>query len=131
MKKIKTGILISGRGSNMAALIKATREHDYPAEIVLVISNKADAPGLGIAEGSELEIGDGEALAAELTIGSAAGDQRRCGSAAARNKNVSAVQPDIPHICRRCCGGLVGPPDEIGECPGRGLLRPGRGAAPP
>lgn len=49
MKKIKTGILISGRGSNMAALIKATREHDYPAEIVLVISNKADAPGLGIA----------------------------------------------------------------------------------
>jgi phosphoribosylglycinamide formyltransferase-1 len=43
------GILISGRGSNMAALIDATREPDYPAEVVLVVSNRPDAGGLALA----------------------------------------------------------------------------------
>ncbi len=50
MAKLKVGILISGRGSNMAALIAAAKEADYPAEIALVVSNVADAPGLTIAE---------------------------------------------------------------------------------
>ena len=45
-KKKRVGILISGRGSNMAALIAAARAPDYPAEIVVVISNRADAKGL-------------------------------------------------------------------------------------
>ncbi len=45
MKK-RVGILISGRGSNMAALIEAARAPDYPAEIALVISSRPDAPGL-------------------------------------------------------------------------------------
>jgi phosphoribosylglycinamide formyltransferase-1 len=49
MAKLKVGILISGRGSNMAALIKAAQAADYPAEIACVISNKADAGGLKIA----------------------------------------------------------------------------------
>jgi len=43
--KRRVAILISGRGSNMAALIKAATE-DFPAEIVVVISNRADAAGL-------------------------------------------------------------------------------------
>jgi phosphoribosylglycinamide formyltransferase-1 len=42
----RVAILISGRGSNMTALIDATKAHGFPAEIVVVISNKADAPGL-------------------------------------------------------------------------------------
>lgn len=46
MKKKRTAILISGRGSNMAALIDAARHKDYPAEIALVISNRPQAPGL-------------------------------------------------------------------------------------
>src|SRR5260370_25082797 len=50
MAKLKVGILISGRGSNMAALIEAAKEADYPAEIALVVSNVADAPGLAIAQ---------------------------------------------------------------------------------
>ena len=50
MAKLKVGILISGRGSNMAALIHAARAADYPAEIACVVSNVADAPGLKIAE---------------------------------------------------------------------------------
>ena len=49
MAKLKVGILISGRGSNMAALIEAAKQDDYPAEIALVVSNVADAPGLAIA----------------------------------------------------------------------------------
>jgi phosphoribosylglycinamide formyltransferase-1 len=50
MAKLRVGILISGRGSNMAALIRAADEPDYPAEIACVVSNIADAPGLGIAD---------------------------------------------------------------------------------
>jgi phosphoribosylglycinamide formyltransferase-1 len=44
--KRRVAILISGRGSNMAALIAAARAKDFPAEIVLVISNRTDAGGL-------------------------------------------------------------------------------------
>jgi phosphoribosylglycinamide formyltransferase-1 len=43
------GILISGRGSNMAALLRATEAADYPAEIVIVLSNRPDAAGLETA----------------------------------------------------------------------------------
>jgi phosphoribosylglycinamide formyltransferase 1 len=45
MKK-RVGVLISGRGSNMMALVEACRKPDYPAEIVCVVSNKPDAAGL-------------------------------------------------------------------------------------
>jgi len=44
--KRRVAILISGRGSNMAALIQAARAEDFPAEIVVVISNRSDAGGL-------------------------------------------------------------------------------------
>lgn len=46
MARLKLGVLISGRGSNLQALIDAAADPDYPAEIGLVISNKADAGGL-------------------------------------------------------------------------------------
>lgn len=45
----RVGILISGRGSNMAALLDAARDPEYPAEIVLVLSNRPHAPGLALA----------------------------------------------------------------------------------
>jgi phosphoribosylglycinamide formyltransferase-1 len=44
--KRRVAILISGRGSNMAALIHAAAAENFPAEIAVVISNRADAPGL-------------------------------------------------------------------------------------
>jgi phosphoribosylglycinamide formyltransferase-1 len=44
-----TAVLISGRGSNMQALVNACRADDYPAEISLVLSNRADAAGLAWA----------------------------------------------------------------------------------
>lgn len=46
MAKKRVAVLISGRGSNMAALIEAAKADDYPAEIALVVSNRADAAGL-------------------------------------------------------------------------------------
>lgn len=46
---MKVGILISGRGSNMSALIAAAKASDYPAEIALVISNVTGAGGLEAA----------------------------------------------------------------------------------
>jgi phosphoribosylglycinamide formyltransferase-1 len=47
--KPRVAILISGRGSNMVALIKAAQSDDFPAEIAVVISNRADAAGLALA----------------------------------------------------------------------------------
>lgn len=49
MARRRVAVLISGRGSNMAALIQAAMEDDYPAEIVLVISNRPDAGGIAYA----------------------------------------------------------------------------------
>jgi phosphoribosylglycinamide formyltransferase-1 len=49
MKRIV--ILISGRGSNMQAIVRAAQEEQWPAGIAAVISNRADAPGLTFAAG--------------------------------------------------------------------------------
>ncbi len=50
MAKTRVGILISGRGSNMMALVEAARNPDFPAEIATIISNRPDAAGLAWAE---------------------------------------------------------------------------------
>lgn len=50
MTKKRVAVLISGRGSNMASLIEAAKELSYPAEIVLVVSNRPQATGLARAE---------------------------------------------------------------------------------
>ena len=55
MSRVKVGILISGRGSNMAALIEAARAEDFPAEIALVVANKADSGGLEKARAEGVE----------------------------------------------------------------------------
>lgn len=49
--KPRVAVLISGRGSNMQALLEAAKAPDYPAEIALVLSNKPEAAGLDIARG--------------------------------------------------------------------------------
>jgi phosphoribosylglycinamide formyltransferase-1 len=46
MSRKRVAVLISGRGSNMASLIEAAKHKDYPAEIVLVLSNRPEAAGL-------------------------------------------------------------------------------------
>lgn len=54
MTRKRVGILISGRGSNMEALIAAARDPAYPAEIAVVISNLPGAAGLALAEAAGL-----------------------------------------------------------------------------
>ncbi len=53
--KKRVAVLISGNGSNLQALIDAADHDDYPAEIVLVISNKADAFGVQRAQAAGIE----------------------------------------------------------------------------
>jgi len=50
----RTAVLISGRGSNLAALIAAAADPAYPAEIALVVSDRADAAGLAHAAAAEI-----------------------------------------------------------------------------
>lgn len=52
MTRKRTAILISGRGSNMRALVDAATDPAYPAEIALVLSNRPDAAGLASAQAS-------------------------------------------------------------------------------
>lgn len=55
MSRKRVGVLISGRGSNLAALIKATADEAFPAEIVLVLSNRPDAKGLDVARAAGIK----------------------------------------------------------------------------
>jgi phosphoribosylglycinamide formyltransferase-1 len=53
--KLRVAVLISGRGSNMEALIAAARDAAYPAKIVLVVANRPDAKGLETAAAAGIE----------------------------------------------------------------------------
>ena len=48
-------ILISGRGSNMVSLLRAAQHEDFPVDFTTVISDKIEAPGLGIATGAGIK----------------------------------------------------------------------------
>jgi phosphoribosylglycinamide formyltransferase-1 len=52
--KRRVAILISGRGSNMQALVQAAKQPDYPAQVVLVVANRPDAAGLSWARAQGL-----------------------------------------------------------------------------
>ena len=54
MSKTRVAVLISGRGTNMTALIEAARDVSYPAEIALVLSNRPQAAGLAAARASAI-----------------------------------------------------------------------------
>lgn len=55
MSRRRVAVLISGRGSNMAALIDAAKDKNYPAEIGLVVSNRSDAGGLQVARAADID----------------------------------------------------------------------------
>ena len=56
LKKIKTAVFISGRGSNMESLIKATKNHEFPASISLVVTNNSLSPGIQLAKNYNIPI---------------------------------------------------------------------------
>ena len=57
MTRLRTAVLISGRGSNMQAILHAANSMDYPAEPVLVLSNRPAAPGLETAAAAGIATG--------------------------------------------------------------------------
>jgi len=57
MSRKRVAVLISGRGSNMAALIEAAKDKNYPAEIALVLSNRPEAGGLATASAAGIATG--------------------------------------------------------------------------
>jgi phosphoribosylglycinamide formyltransferase-1 len=75
-RRIETAILISGRGSNMAALIAAARA-DYPAHIGVVIADRADAGGLALAREAGVEALALDAKAGRTAFESALDDALR------------------------------------------------------
>jgi phosphoribosylglycinamide formyltransferase-1 len=92
MTKKRVGILISGRGSNMMALVEAARVPDYPADIVIVISNRPEAEGLVWArrQGLAAEAIDHKAFA------------RREDFEAQLHQTLAAAQVDLV-----CCAGFM------------------------
>jgi len=54
--RLRTAVMISGRGSNMMALLHASAEAGFPAEIVAVLSNRPEAPGLAAARAAGVEV---------------------------------------------------------------------------
>lgn len=75
----RAGVLISGRGSNMMALIEAARDPNYPAEIVCVVSNRPAAEGLkhAAAMGIATKVIDHKAYAAREAFEAALDDHLR------------------------------------------------------
>ena len=70
MKRKRLALLISGRGSNMAAILAAAGP-DYPAEPVLVLSNRADAAGLEVAAARGLTLANAAPFAPGQKLGEA------------------------------------------------------------
>ncbi len=56
MARVSTAVLVSGRGSNLKALLEAAKDPDYPAEITTVISNEPYAPAIDLAAAAGCEV---------------------------------------------------------------------------
>jgi phosphoribosylglycinamide formyltransferase-1 len=89
----RVAILISGRGSNMAALIAAAQAPGYPAEIALVVSNVADAAGL--------------AHARQAGIATAVVDHRPFGKDRAAFEGALQTVLDAHDVALICLGGFM------------------------
>jgi phosphoribosylglycinamide formyltransferase-1/phosphoribosylamine--glycine ligase/phosphoribosylglycinamide formyltransferase/phosphoribosylformylglycinamidine cyclo-ligase len=87
MRKARVGILISGRGSNMQALIEAARDPDYPGEIALVVSNRPYAGGLAVAAAARVAV----AVVDHRTFGADREAHERAIDAALRDAGVEFV----------------------------------------
>jgi len=66
--KRRVAVLISGRGSNLSALLHAARAPDYPAAIALVLSNRPDAAGLALAAAAGNSYSQAAAISVTLAI---------------------------------------------------------------
>ena len=55
IEKARLAVLISGRGSNMEAIVRAAQAQEYPATVALVLANRDDAAGLDFARAQDIE----------------------------------------------------------------------------
>ena len=106
MSRKRVAVLISGRGSNMAALIEAAKDKDYPAEIALVLSNRPDAGGLATARsaGIATEVVDHTLFGKDRT----AFDCTRCRLCWKNTASISFVSP-ASCGCSRPNSSRIGP----------------------
>ena len=76
MAKARVGVLISGRGSNMEAIVKACAAEGWPAQVTAVVSNRPAAAGLAFAQarGIATQVVDHKAFADRDTFDAALGD---------------------------------------------------------
>jgi phosphoribosylglycinamide formyltransferase-1 len=93
MAKTRVAVLISGRGSNMAALIEAAKEPSYPAEIAVVVSNRPEAAGL--------------ARAAALGVATAVVDHRPHGKDRVAFERMLQALLDENRVQLVCLGGFM------------------------
>ena len=102
--RVKVGVLISGRGSNMLALVDACAAADFPAEIALVLSDKPAAGGLALAAERGLAAAaiDRKAYRSKTEFESALDD-------ALRSAGFNAAKGNWPADWRRFRGTLNGP----------------------
>ena len=75
-RRARVAVLISGRGSNLLALLEAIERDEIPAEIVLVVSNRAEAGGLAHARSRAIPTLIGRPIALPEAGGAAAADPR-------------------------------------------------------
>ena len=94
MAKKRVAVLISGRGSNMIALIEAAKDASFPAEIALVLSTRPDAAGLARARS--------EGIATVVVDHTAFGKDRE-----AFDKSVAAVR-GLVDACKKIAPDLLG-----------------------
>lgn len=104
--KAKLVILISGRGSNMRAIIEASQKQDFPASISAVISNNPEAPGLEFAKNNGIKA---------ITINHKSYESKT-DFEAALSKEIKPLNPDL--ICLAGFMRLLSP-DFVNQWPGR------------
>ncbi len=85
--RIRVGVLISGQGSNMEALVRRSREADCPYDVSLVISNRPGAAGLAVAEALGLKV----SIIDHADFGMDRKDHERAMDAALRSAGCQAI----------------------------------------
>ena len=128
MARLNVGVLISGRGSNLEALIEAAADPAYPAEIALVISNRPEAPGLGRA--ARAGIAHRVIAEHEPRRPSPRRPMPHCGKAASPSSRWPGICASSTALLSRL--GAIGSSTSIPHCclPSPGFMRSGRRSPP-
>ena len=101
MARMKIGVLISGRGSNLKALIEAAKAADYPAEIAVVISKRQTELHVGFSDRVERQLLSSVGALFGLLLGTAAHEEH-CSDRERRGESQRAARHHRHRAVRRC-----------------------------